>query len=179
MLYTINEVSNLLNLSKGSIYKKLKLKELDGHISRKQGIIYIDEIGFNLIKDKTTANTLNFKDLNNKEIDYLFDDEIAVDKEDLSAKTEYINHLVAENQRLWSELKEKNLQLNTKDKLLENMQVLLKDRPKQELLLQEQHFKELDNKLIQAREKMQERKIQQEQKIQQEKKGFLSKIFNK
>ena len=179
MLYTINEVSNLINLSKGTIYKRLKLKELEGHVSKRQGTIYIDEIGFSLISDRIIDNTNDLKNLNNKEIMYNLDNDIVVDKEDLSVETEYIDHLKSENKRLWSELQEKNLQLNAKDKLLENMQVLLKDKPKQELFLQEQHFKNLDNKLIHAREKMQERKIEQEKKIEQGKKGFLNKIFRK
>jgi hypothetical protein len=37
-------------LSKVSIYKKLKSKELKEHISKKLSVTYVDEVGFNLIK---------------------------------------------------------------------------------------------------------------------------------
>jgi hypothetical protein len=38
--------------------------------------------------------------------------------------------------------------LNQAHKLIENNQVLLKEKPKQELLLFEEHFQDLDNKLM-------------------------------
>lgn len=56
MLYTIAEISDLIGLSKVSIYKKLKLKELAIHLSKKQGVTYITEQGFNLIKESLKLN---------------------------------------------------------------------------------------------------------------------------
>lgn len=49
MLYTVAEVADLTNLSKVSIYQRIKLKELKEFISRKQGVTYISEVGVNSI----------------------------------------------------------------------------------------------------------------------------------
>ena len=175
MIYTINEVSNLINLSKVSIYKKLKLKELQEHISKNRGVTYIDEEGFNLIRDSLKLNDEIKTYLNNKELDKSRDDEIATDAEDLTLKIDYINFLKAENKRLWNELQDKNLQLNSKDRLFENMQVLLKDKPKQDLLMFDQHFAHLDSKILDIKDKIQGKKEEKDQ----EHKGFFRKIFNK
>ena len=50
------EVSESIGLSKQSIYKKLKAKELQDNITKKQGVTYINEVGFNLIRDGLKAN---------------------------------------------------------------------------------------------------------------------------
>lgn len=52
MGYTIAQISDLIGLSKVSIYKKLKLKGLKDHTSKKLGVTYVDEVGFNLIKNE-------------------------------------------------------------------------------------------------------------------------------
>lgn len=175
MIYTISEVSNLINLSKVSIYKKLKLKVLQEHISKNHGITYIDEVGFNIIRDSLKLNDEIKTYLNSKELDNSINEDIAADAEDLTLKIDYINFLKAENKRLWNELQDKNLQLNSKDRLFENMQVLLKEKPKQDLLMFDQHFAHLDTKILDIKDKLQE---EQEEKSQK-KKGFFGKIFNK
>lgn len=83
MLYTVTEISDLINLSKVSIYNKLKLKELQNHINKKAGVTYVDEEGFNLIKDslKLKDNTLN--DLNIEDTNITLDDEISTDTDNL------------------------------------------------------------------------------------------------
>lgn len=50
MLHTVAEISKLIGLSKVSIYIRLKLKEMEPYIIKKQGVTYIDEEGFSLIK---------------------------------------------------------------------------------------------------------------------------------
>ena len=182
--YTIAEISELIKLSKVSIYKKLKLKELEEHITKCQGITYIDDIGFNIIKDSFNINdkvnlnknvkTKSSHENNNKTID----DEIATDTEGFNINEELFNMLKYQ-------LKEKDNQLNMKDKqlqelnerlkqahkLIENNQILLKEKPKQEILLLEEHFQALDNKFTNIRQDMQERKEPQ--------KGFLKRMFKK
>lgn len=171
MLYTVAEVSNLTSLSKVSIYNKLKLKELDPYISKKQGITYISEDGLNLIKDSLNLNDDPLNSLNNKYIDNTSNDEISTDTEDLNLKDDYIKYLKLENQRLWEELQEKNSQINGLNRLVENGQVLLKEHIKEDPILLEEHFQDLDNKLMDLRDQIEQRKNEQEQK------GLFQKIF--
>ena len=157
MLYTVAEVSNLTGLSKVSIYNKIKLKELHEHITKKQGVSYIDEIGLILIKDSLNLNNDALNDLNNNDIDNSLNDDIAMDTDDLNNKNDYINYLKVENERLWEELKDKNLQISNLQRLVENGQVLLKDKPKQDIKLLDEHFKDLDNRLLEVREHMKDK----------------------
>jgi hypothetical protein len=161
MLYTISEVSELIKLSKVSIYKKLKLKEMQEHITKKQGITYIDDIGLTLIKGRLkdlkkeepqegTAETEKAQDT------VLEDDVLTINKELIKA--------------LLSQLKEKDNQIHELHRLVENGQVLLKDKP-QDIKLLEEHFQDLDNKFMDIRQDMQERKEPQ--------KGFFKRIFKK
>ena len=173
MLYTVAEISELINLSKVSVYNKLKLKELENHIIKKGGITYVDDEGLNLIKDSLKFKESTLNDLNNDNEYNEETHEITADIDDFELKEDYIKYLKSENERLWSELQEKNLQINELNKLLsneqdlhKNSQILLKNEQyKQESLLElEAHFKELDNKLIDTVHKMEERKQQQENK---------------
>ena len=80
-----------------------------------------------------------------------------------------MNQELIEN--LLDQLKEKDKQIAELHKLIENSQVLLKEEQKkseQQLYLAE-HFEEVDNKLQDLREKMEQRK--------NDKKGFF-KIFS-
>ena len=86
MLYTIAEVSELIGLSKVSIYKKLKVKELEVHLSKKQGITYITEQGFNLIKDNLKLNDEIKKELKPKAVDNNANDEVSTDTESFNIK---------------------------------------------------------------------------------------------
>jgi hypothetical protein len=152
------EASELIGLSKQSIYKKLKAKELQEYIIKKQGMIYIDEEGFNLIKDSLKANIDDLKDfkedingLNIKKINSTLNDEIASDTEILSMNLDIFTLLKRQ-------LEEKDLQLNDKDmqihelhKLVENSQILLKEKP-QDIKLLEQHFQDLDYKIMNIKE---------------------------
>lgn len=173
MLYTVAEVSNLTNLSKVSIYNKLKLKEIQEHITKKQGVTYIDETGLNLIKDNLKLNADDLKDLNDSDIDNSINKDIEIDTEDLNVKDDYINYLKLENERLWQELKDKNLQIGNLQRLVENGQVLLREKP-QDIKALEAHFKDLDNRLIAVREKMEEKKQHQENN-----KNFFCRFFKK
>ena len=66
MIYTVAEVAELVSLSKASIYNKLKTKEFKEHISKKQGVTYLDEIGLDLIKSDIKDFKEAIKDLNYK-----------------------------------------------------------------------------------------------------------------
>jgi len=182
--YTIAEISELIKLSKVSIYKKLKLKELEEHITKSQGITYIDDVGFNIIKDSFNINdkvnlNKNVKtESSHENNDKIIDDEVATDTEGFNINEELFNMLK-------EQLKEKDNQLNMKDKqlqesnerlkqahkLIENNQILLKEKPKQEILLLEEHFQDLDNKLIEIKDKM--------QKKDKDHQGLFQKFFKK
>ncbi|MEG2985080.1 MAG: DNA-binding protein, partial [Peptostreptococcaceae bacterium] len=63
MYYTVAEVAKLMDLSKVSIYNKLKLKELEQYILKNKGITYVSEEGLSCLK-----SSLNFKDIAAEEI---------------------------------------------------------------------------------------------------------------
>mgnify|MGYP001593871298 CR=1 FL=1 len=178
MLYTIAEISDLISLSKVSIYRKLKLKQLEQFISKKQGVTYVTEEGLTLIKDTLKVNTDRSKSDNKSKTNTPLNDYIATDKEDLNIKKDYLDMLKEQLKVKDLQLSEKDVQLNQKDiqigelhSLIENSQVLLKEKPKQDILQLENHFKDLDNKLIEIKDKM--------QKKEKDHKGIFKKIFNK
>ena len=98
--------------------------------------------------------------------------EIAIDKED------FISSLKSEIEFLRSELQEKNIQINnlniglsSEQELHKNTQILFKQQQPQQILQLEAHFEELDNKLIEIKDKM--------QKKEKDHKGIFKKIFSK
>ena len=82
---------------------------------------------------------------------------------------------------LLQQLNEKDLQINALHKIVENSQVLLKEKPQQDILQLEEHFQDLDTKLMDIKEQMLQRK-DQEEKAQHEvedKKNWFNKILRK
>lgn len=149
MLRSIEEVAIQLGVSKTSIYNKLKFKIYKDMIVKKQGKSMVDEELFNLIKD-------SFKVENKKKVNSV--------KKDIASDSECILNL---NQRLnielLEQLKEKDKQiaelqklLEHSQKLIENNQVLLKQQQDKEInqFKLEDHFKEVDEKLIDLKNKM-------------------------
>lgn len=163
MLRTVEDVAIQLEVSKTTIYNKLKLNEYKNLIIKKQGKSMIDDTLFNLIKDslklKIKVENDGFKNDSNEEI--------SMDEDNLlNLNKELISNLLAQ-------LKEKDKQIAELHKLIENSQILLKEEQKKsesQLYLAE-HFEEVDQKLQDLREKMIEKSS--------EKKGLLRKIFNK
>ncbi|MBE3129070.1 MAG: hypothetical protein IMZ60_05270 [Actinobacteria bacterium] len=132
--YTIKQVSELVNLSKVSRYDNLETKELKGHITNKQGVSYIDESGFELIKNILKVNIDDLKVIEKEDTTSNLDDKIDSDTEDSISDKE--NRLKAEIEKSSNELKEKNSQLDN----FENRYKKIKERK-----LQEQKDKEQDN----------------------------------
>lgn len=166
MLYTVTELSDSLKISKQTIYVKLKMKMLEEHITKKQGITYISEEGLNLIKDSLKMKHVVSDDLNNEYTTKTSNDEVATDSEDFKLNSDYINYLkdqliikdnlIKEKDAIISnQLNESNLRLKDQQELTRNGQVL-----------QSQNIK-----YIELTEKMREETIV--------KKGFMSKLFNK
>ena len=122
----------------------------------------IDDSLFNLIQEGLKVQT----EVENKEIENGVNAEISIDEEGLLN----LNKELIEN--LLNQLKEKDKQIAELHKLIENSQILLKEEQKKsdKQLYLEEHFEEVDNKLQDLREKMEQRK--------NDKKSFF-KIFSK
>jgi len=161
MLRTVEETAIQLGVSKTTIYNKLKLKEYKSRIVKKQGKSMVDDGLFNLIQE-----SLKFQnEVENKEIENDVNAEISIDEEGLFK----LNKELIEN--LLNQLKEKDKQIAELHKLIENSQILLKEEQKKsdKQLYLEEHFEEVDNKLQDLREKMEQRKS--------ENKGFFKKFI--
>lgn len=162
MLRTVEETAIQLGVSKTTIYNKLKLKEYKSRIVKKQGKSMVDDGLFNLIQESLKVQS----EVENKEIENDVNAEISIDEEGLfNLNKELIDNLL-------NQLKEKDKQIAELHKLIENSQILLKEEQKktdQQLYLAE-HFEEVDNKLQDLREKMDQKR--------NEKKSFF-KIFSK
>ena len=175
MLYDVETISELTKMSKVTIYKQLKLKEVKACIVRKQGKSFVDEVGFNLIKKSLNLNDkLNSDEIaTDKSSDIIEDNPYSVtDTEELiKSKNELINALTEQVVFLKQQLCEKDMQINKLHVIVENSQVLLKAKPQQDVLQLEEHFQDLDNKFMDIRQEMQERKEPQ--------KGLLKRIFRK
>jgi len=175
MLYTIAEISDLIGLSKVSIYKKLRVKELAIHLSKKQGVTYITEQGFNLIKESLKLNDEVKKKTNFNDIDDAINAEIATDTEDFNIKIDYINTLKEQLRIKDNQIKELTTALGKAEGLHQNTQVLLRHEQAQPLLLK--HINELDDKFIKVKENMQMQK--EEEHRQKKEKTWLQKLLKK
>lgn len=162
-MFTIDEVSEKLSVSKVTIYAKLK--KFNDKVVIKHGKKYIDDELFNLIKNDLKVKNIENDNLNRDTNINSLNDEIATDKDDLiNLNKDLINTLI-------EQLKEKDRQISDLHKLIENNQILLKQEKEVNQLQLEEHLKEVDLKLNDVRDKMEQRK--------QEKKNFFRKIFNK
>ncbi|MBL4930672.1 hypothetical protein [Clostridium paridis] len=157
MLYTIAEISELIGLSKVSLYKKLKLKKVEPHIIKKQGITYVDEEGFNLIKESLKLKERVKTELNDNSINEDVNSEVSIDTDTFNLKIDYISTLK-------EQLKEKDKQIDELHRLVENSQILLKQSQEMQLredpILLEEHFEELDKKIEDIKIKMENKKNQ-------------------
>ena len=179
MLRSVSEVSVLTGLSKVSIYNKIKLKEMEQYIVKNKGITYVSDEGIALIKEGLNLKDKDLNTLNN--VKKSNEDEVAITIENkdfeefkLELKElnkEYLNSLKFENEFLKKQLDEKDKQIAELHKLIENSQILLKEEQKKseaQLYLAE-HFEDVDNKLQDLREKMEQKRT--------EKVGLFKKIF--
>lgn len=150
MLKSVEEVANELGVSKTAIYNKLKLKEYKDLVIKKQGRSMIDETLFNLIKENIKFK--NIVDDENEEVNE-DSDEIKDNNINSEERVEVISCLM-------EQLKEKDKQIHELHKLIENSQVLLREKQqsKEEQLMLEEHFKEVDSKLEALKDKMESKK---------------------
>ncbi len=162
MLRTVEETAIQLGVSKTTIYNKLKMKEYKSKLVKKQGKSMIDDSLFNLIQEGLKVQN----EVENKEIENDVNSETSIDEDGLlNLNKELIDNLL-------EQLKEKDKQISELHRLIENSQILLKEEKKkseQQLYLAE-HFEEVDNKLQDLKEKMEQKR---NEKIK------LFKIFSK
>lgn len=162
-MFTVEEVSGDLSVSKVTIYNKLK--KYESKVVLKEGKKYITEDLFNLIKEELKVKS--------KEDEKCINREISMDKEvPFNLNVDLIDILK-------EQLREKDIQLREKDKQIQelinlnkNNQVLLKQQQYKEIqqLKIEDHIKEFDEKLLNLKEKMEQKR--------NTKKSFF-KIFDK
>ena len=171
MLYTVEDAAIKLNVSKVTVYNKLKLNQFKDKTVTKQGQTMVDDDLLNLIKD-TIKLTNSFTDNNIDGPEEPQESEIITNEDMVNMNKALLNALL-------DQLKEKDLQIHglndllaTEQELNKNNQILQLRQP-QDIKALESHFQDLDTKLEEVKEKMQERKQDQEPK------GFLSKLFNK
>lgn len=174
MMYMVSELSDLLGVSKVTLYKKLKLKDMEQYVIKKNNITYVDSMGIDVLKGHLTLK----EDLQEefKRVNYNTEDEVSstIDNTDFKGLTEdYINSLKGVNAKLWEQLQEKDKQINelllrieSLSKLVENSQVLLREQ--QDPLQLAEHFTALEDKIEQVKNNMISRKY--------EKKGFFNKL---
>lgn len=147
MVKSIEIVAEELGISKAAIYKKLKKEKYKNSITKENGKMMlsdsvVEELKKNVRKKKKVEN---FKDIE------------IVDEEN---KVEVLVNDTKENkdkivESLLRQLEEKDNQINKLHDLIENNQIIMKnqqEKEKEQLKLEE-HFKEIDKKLFEIREK--------------------------
>lgn len=143
MLKSIENVSKELGISKAAIYRKLKSDEYRKYIVKENGKMMLNEI----LIEKLKLNTRKKKVENIKEVEIVEKKELEViNKNYKDDKSDVVIILL-------NQINEKNVQINRLHDLIENNQVLIKnqqEREKEQLKL-EDHFREIDKKLIEIR----------------------------
>ncbi|MCR1952736.1 hypothetical protein NSA50_17065 [Clostridium sp. DSM 100503] len=146
MLKSIAMVSEELGVSKASIYKKLKDEKYRSLILMENGKMMIGEELIELLKPRKSKVS---------KVEIIKDVEIVAGKE-----------IIKENNNetmldfFIKQIKEKDNQITKLYELIENNQIILdrKEQIEQEQLKLEEHFKEIDRKLIEIRDKGQNKK---------------------
>lgn len=167
MLRSVSEISVLTGLSKVSIYKKIKQEKFQYFITKNKGVTYISEDGVNLILKEFEVKRVNSIGLNslnyeqefaNEEVATTIENkEIDENKEWLKElKINYINSLNDEINYLREQIEKKDNHIQELMNLNKNNQVLLKQQQDKEInqLRLEAHFKEVDEKLLDLKNKM-------------------------
>ena len=175
-MYTIKEISDLLQVSKVTLYKKLKLKEMEPYIVKRNSITYVDAKGLEVLKNFLILKEDLQEALKNTKCEADAEMATTIENEELKELTEdYLTFLKSQLQEKDKQLQERDNQINElllrlseSNKLIENSQILIREKEEQPTLILEEHFQELDEKLELMRERLEERK--------HEKKRFWSKL---
>lgn len=131
MRYTVSQAAKKLNVSRQTIYIKLNKLDLQDHIIIENNTKYITDKGLDIIRESIT------KQVDSKDDSYIdskvdVNNDVNLQDNLTSLNSDYINSLKEEIQYLRE-------QLVYRDKLLENMQVLLKGEQENRKLLEEKN----------------------------------------
>ena len=153
-MYDINQVAQLTGISKVSVYKKLKkLKGIEQYIVKEVDKTYVLEEGVRLIRDSLQVNSKVKNDI---------DEECAISDgyEDLTVNKQLINGLLKQLDEKDKQIQDLHKQIEELINLNKNNQVLLKQQQDKEInqKLLEDHFQEVDQKLMDLRDRMEEKK---------------------
>jgi hypothetical protein len=182
MLYSVEQIAETLGISKVTVYRKLKLHEVKQFTVVKNGKTFLEETGLDIIRQSLSVTTGENIETNKN----CSEAEIAIDTEQLQgvkdklidtlqSDIEYLRSQLSDREHFYrSQLQEKDVQINSKDRQIENMQTLMQNEQQLHLkskLLEEARVKEVDSMLSIVRERMEERK--------KESKGFFERFFSK
>lgn len=146
-MYNVEEVSKIVGVSKVTVYKKIKkLKELQEYIVNNGDRVYILKDGIDVLKENLEKNNIKY-----------VKEEISVD---LDISKDLINILKDQLKEKDIQLQEKNKQINDLINLNKNNQVLLKQQQDKEIKQLElsEHFEEVDKRLIELKGKLEDKK---------------------
>lgn len=168
MVYTVSQLSELLKITKQTVYMKMKLKEVEKYITKRQGVSYIDEKGLSIIKDNLRLKTPESDSIKINKDNTL--KEVATDSEAFKLNEDYINYL-----------KE---QLTIKDNLIKEKDALLKEQLiKSNAQLDKSQELTKNSQILQLKSTQSEEKyIELTEKMREEpiiKKKFMDRLFKK
>lgn len=141
MLKSVEEVSEELGISKAAVYKKLKEEKYSKLIIKENGKMMISE---ELLEELKKNQKRKIEIINEVEI---------VDKKDLEVIKNESDKKILEI--LLKQLEEKDNQINKLQDLIASNQIIIKnqqEKEKEQLKLEE-HFKEIDRKLVEIRQR--------------------------
>ena len=177
MYFKVAEMSEILGISKVSIYNRLKTlkRDLKPFIQYEKNVLMLDNEGLEILKESFGLN---------KEVKSDFKQQS--ENEDNTKVGQDLNMLKSDT--LFTVLNEQieflKKQIDVKDQQLINMQILLKQEQEQKLLPKEniftqdnrteEHFKNIDERLSKLQDQMNEIALTK----QEGKKGIFKKIFS-
>ena len=151
MVKSIEVVAEELGISKTAIYKKLKKEKYKSSIIKENGKMMLkEELVEELKRDRRKKRKVeNFKDI-----------EIVEKVNDVEV---LVNNVEKNNDRvieiLLKQIEEKDNQINKLHDLIENNQIIIKNQQEKDQLKLEEHFKEIDKKLFEIRDRNKKKRI--------------------
>jgi subtilase family serine protease len=151
--YKIVEIVDMIGASKATIYNKLNILKtsLKNHVNTRKGITYIDEEGIEIIKKSIGLTKEKFQEQMNPR-KKTNSTESKHNQEYIESLKNQIETLKYDNEFLSNFLKqtitEKDKQLNSKDEIIKNFQVLLKNEQENNIKLLERKNESIFQKLF-------------------------------
>lgn len=174
IMYDVTQIAKALNVSKVTIYSKLKLEEVKPYITVKNGKSFVNEEGLEVIRQTLKYTPADSDTSEENDISVTLEEVETLKENFIDSLKSQLDSLNSQLEFLKSQLQNKDEQLQNKDELLRNMQVLLKqDQENRNRLLIEQE-NERDIRLVNA---LTEKLEQHKQEIEEErrnKKGFFN-----